>query len=459
MRIRTQSVIGIVPLFLGLGVVIATLVFYLERKETLWGLREEGAGLAVTLAAFTQEEGPSHLAELSALGEGNEQVGGPLGKAMRWRRAMRIVAFQPADGRVVFDLASTASTNGAAVWTPSDVAELEKGDAAVFSRVERHPKYGLVMKSFSPVRDTQGAIQAVICVITDAGALDAQMHHGIRLAAWGIGVAFLLGLVCALVVSSFLAERVQVLSEAMVQATRQQDAPVVSHAGLISEINDMDNTLNTMISVLRGVIAKTHRNLLDLEMYRTEEDLAAAFQQNYWTPKAVVRGDMTFVVRLVEGARHGDFLNLIEAGQHVYCVTGRSAEKGNLPSTLKASATLAFLEQQLFHRDLQGALEMTAFLFEVADLQLIDWDAESGRTVMYRYSRQEETFRSEEITLNPSDSQVFHNLGEEVDRRFRIYIRSFAKSSVMALMDELLLIVRSVEPIPQGTMVLLSRRA
>ncbi|MBA4387312.1 MAG: hypothetical protein C0404_04980 [Verrucomicrobia bacterium] len=458
MRIRTQSLMGIVPLFLGLGAVIAALVFYLERREMLWGLKEEGAGLAVTIAAFAQENGLTRMAELSATKEGNEQVGGPLGKVMRWRRAMRILAFRSDDGRVIFDIASTASVAGAVLWTQADLAAL-KGDAAVFSRVERDPKHGLIMKSFAPVRDERAAMHAAICVITDANSLDAQARNGIRTAGLGIGAAFLLGLACAIVVSMFLSERVQTLSDAMVRATRRQDEPVVSHPGLISEINDMDNTLNTMISVLRGVIAKTHRNLQDLEMYRTEEDLAEAFEQSYWTPKALVKKDMTFVVRLVEGNRHGDFLDLVEAGQHVYCITGRSAEKGGLRSARKASATLRFLGHQLLHRDLEGALEMTALLFEVADLQLIDWDAESGRMVVHKYSRKKETFGTEEITMKPSESRAFHDLGDEVDRRFRIYIGNFPQSSVMALMDELMLIVRSVEPIPQGTMVLISRGA
>lgn len=456
MKIRTRTLLGIVPLFAGLGLVIGSLVFYLERRETAWGLTEEGRSLAVTLAAFLQEEDLPALARLAAEKPDGGEGSGPLGKVLRWRRAVRMMVFQRPEGTVLLDLG--ARDRGAVEpWTAADLRALERGEVTA-RRVERDNQGGRVLVTLAPIRDRSGRMTAVVCVQTDANALVAQAGHGLRQAGSGLGIGLLLGLACALLISHVLEERVQILAASMARATHEPDAAMVVQHGIISEINDLGNTFSTMISVMHGVIGKTRRHLLDLEMYRTESNLAEAFEENYWTPKAQVRGEMTFIVRRVEGGRRGAFIDLIETDTHLYGVAGRSAEPGELAAVRKASATQEFLRQQSARRDLESGLEMTALLFDVAALQLLDWNGDAGTLTVHTYRREEEAFRAEAVAIQPGEYRVFHDLGEEMDRRFAIYIRRFRPGSAMALMDELLQIVRSVDPVPHGTLMLAGRQ-
>src|SRR5262249_27700657 len=52
MRIRTQILLAILPLFVVLGLVSSALIVHAERRELRWGCREEAASLAVATAEF-----------------------------------------------------------------------------------------------------------------------------------------------------------------------------------------------------------------------------------------------------------------------------------------------------------------------------------------------------------------------------------------------------------------------
>ena len=65
MRIRTQNLIVIIPLFLGMAVATGAMTYSTARQEMLWGLEEEATSLSIAISAL---ERPNSFPAIAACG-------------------------------------------------------------------------------------------------------------------------------------------------------------------------------------------------------------------------------------------------------------------------------------------------------------------------------------------------------------------------------------------------------
>ena len=155
MRIRTQCLLLIVPLFLTLSVSFSVLINYWADGETLRELREEAKTLVLTVAEFISEEDFAKLASGKMGQDAQKNFFKPFHKVMKLNMARRLFAFAPGGRNNIFDLGPQAS-NSSDHALPADLFKILQQKKVVAYNLKNHGEWGNVMQAFAPITGTQG---------------------------------------------------------------------------------------------------------------------------------------------------------------------------------------------------------------------------------------------------------------------------------------------------------------
>lgn len=463
MRMKTQNLLGIVPLFLGLALGIAALTFYLYEREIRWALAEEANGLSLTIGSFISGEQFLRMANGAAEKTAREDIAGEdlfmrLDRILAVGRAKRIFGFTLGDHKLVFDVGPQKGTGEEAPF-PRGLADRIEGESFAATDIRRLPLSGEhIVQSFSPIRDARRQVVGILGVHVDAGIFAQQVSRWGFQSLRGLVAALLIGMVCALVISSVMQRRIAVLNAAVSAAAEgDYEASVQSDLGLIRETNDLSNTFNTMISILRGVVAQTRRDIVNVTQFRTEENLRETLIQEYFKPKHVTQAGLTAFARIVHKGRRGMFFELLAAEDAVCALLGQAGAGHGLEQALQASAAANYARQHLADGDTRALVEAMTSLFNLEQLQILQWKVGADTLTVSRLDRTG-IVQTEDVPFT-SDTAVFHNLDTEAGRRVDLYLKTFPRGSPEKLMDELAHVVETCDASDGGVLILLSRVA
>lgn len=465
MKIQTRCFVGVVPVFIALVVAVGLLITSWTRKETLWSLKEEALGLAITAAELTDRAALTNLEQDVWAAGGKEAFLQPFQRVIKAGVGRRITVVAPGNGRVLLDLGPRASSNRVYRVPEAAMAALQVGEPFV-SEVTRDPSWGDIMEAYTPVHGADGAPAATLVVQTDATLLRSRAADIHALVMRGAAITVAAGMLCALVIGMVLRRAVGTFTEVATAAgSARYDDAASANRGFIQEIRDLWNTFDTMISVLKGVMTKSRRDLLEVEVFRSEKDLVTAFEETYATPHAAERGGISVRMQTVGTGRPGRFMDLWEAPDRMWAVFGAvHGEPDALRSTLMASAALRFLKEGIEggkgpaieaarpSASDRGLMQDAGSLFAFEDLTLLAVSPEGAMTV-WTLDPATSAVRKDTQTLG-GPAMCFHDLGPEAAHRVALYLDYFPGGSIQELSDELSRIVLSLDPPPAGTLLL-----
>jgi HAMP domain-containing protein len=316
MSIRTQNLVSILPVFLFLAVVSAGLMLKTVREEYLWGLREEASSLAVATAEFIPGACFRELVERGSGAPYYLRLAPALDRILKQKQAQRIFGLTPDGRHLLFSRGGPpGDATGHLLPTPAELAAIDRGEPLGTS-VKTDRRGRIVMTAYARVHDWQrtgseplapecayalrpsdngvdgarGAPSPVglLGVETDARGMESLTRELLARGGWIIGAVLILGAAATLSVSAVVSREVRNLTDGAALVKRGSLDHSIE-AGCIQEVWDLCNTFNTMSDVLKDVLAKTKRSLLEGELFRSEADLAETYTRLFW-PKLSAGG-------------------------------------------------------------------------------------------------------------------------------------------------------------------------
>ena len=287
MRIRTQNLLAIVPLFLALAIAAGAMAYTTARSEMVWGLREEAASLSIAIAEFVGGEELSAAAAAGDPAARLESLSLPFERILNHGQAKHVFALST-EGEPIWSTALDDPSRAAFV-PPADqlapsaeaLAQLAAGDSAVVGEITTLASGESVLVSFAPITRADGAVAGILGVAIDAARLPAMSRALLVDVAQLTLLALVIGALAALFISALLTHKVRALSRAALEVADGEYDRYID-IGTIQEMSDLSNTFNTMSSVLKDLIEKTRRTLIEGEQFRTPLDLARTYRQDSW---------------------------------------------------------------------------------------------------------------------------------------------------------------------------------
>jgi HAMP domain-containing protein len=441
MRIQSQIVLALVPLFASLSLVTSGLTYYLQMKEVHWGLQEEASSIAASTARFLGGEGElSRSEDAGAAGV----VRDLLKKIAERSPARRITVFNTSNGAVLYDQVGAESVSDNPAPAP-DSPERLADQPFVVSPVLRNRDGRAYLTAWAPVRDTQDKTTAVLAVETDATAVDARRRFLLKSTLISLAAASAIGLALSLLISRIITRRMTAMTLAVTRAEsgRHDEQPV---AGIIEELNDLANTFETMRSVLKEVVARRWRSIMEAEQFRTDEDLMCAFRKKFQTPTQKNLGGIEIAGDLLGCRPMGSVQGAWERKDGGGCaMTARLEEPNIVRQTLSASALLAYAEQMVRQDDVLTALQSTSDIFPFTQGSLVTWNRNGTDVARWAWDPASRQWRRESVALRVGETIVLHTLPPHLDSRIQAYLKPFGQLPLSDLLKEIRGITNELE--------------
>jgi HAMP domain-containing protein len=457
-KIRTQNLIAILPLFLGMAAVAGGMTYFTAHNEMLWGLQEEASSLSVAMAEFVGGDSPPATASTPVTVRRFEALSSSFQRVLDRGQAKYIFALDPS-GQAIWSVGGKDADQQAFV-PPADLiaptaeqrAELAKGTDAITSEVTKLPGGVTAMIAFSPIRARDGAAAGYLGVVIDADRVSTLS----RALLFSLGrltvLALIIGTLAALFISFLLTRNVRALSKAALEvAGGEYDREI--QIGTIQELSDLSNTFNTMSSVLKDLIERTQRTLIEGEQFRTPLDLARSYRQDGWTDLDRSYGGVYVASRSIGDGHPGDLFGVVEREGVVTVFVGRITQHSELDSAIAAAATRRAIEEGSRHWAVPQVIEEICRLLRIR-VDAVAWMPGSEAEAVVTTYDGSGVPRSAQVRLDQEQTVLLHTFPGRAGDVLHRWKRVFQQMSPDALVENL---GRTLDSSAMGTLVAVGR--
>lgn len=436
MKIRTQNLLTIVPIFIVLAAITGALSYTTQKQELLWGMRECVSSIATTTAEFIDGDAYPEWRDKGIRTRPGLEFDVAVNRIMKWNQADRLYGLT-ADGRM---LTFTTGDTAALLWHIPVFKEIQKtitGDTLneiYISGIIRADSVRHVMAAFAPVKNNSGEITGYLAAEIDAAGYLAQLEDVTRetyLIAAGI---ILIGLITAGTLSRYLTRRITQLTHASrVVGAGQYEYEVNIRSP--RELKDLSNTFNTMSSVMKDVLHKTKRSLLEEEHFKKESDLAMTCEES--TPRSVEResGGWQLAGCVFTAHSHHEFIGSLDTPDAFFVWMGSVKPGEPLPSVRQKAALRTFLERMLVQTELPEAVRLAQELFDPEELHVVKM--QNGSSVIEKCSAVNVRITFEKPEIQAHAPYTIHTVDEASMKTITSYGKQLSHLPLKDLVSDL----------------------
>ncbi|MFB3787640.1 MAG: hypothetical protein ACE15F_14865 [bacterium] len=486
MRILTQNLLVVLPVFLATYLFIGGSWYLSAREEMLWSAQNELASFAVAIAEFLDPARPPiSRPEAASDSPALPAVENRLLRIFSYGYLRYLAVFPKEGTQACYELGEKPArppdpflrnslTRLRTLAAGSSIRK-ESTDTVVLSALqpgaqENEPD---TMTVLAPVSDGRQNLAAIVFLEKDVSSLSRQ-SAGILSQLLKMGILVVMAGAAAAGLLSYLVHRpTQRLTSALlacVEGRRDylaEDAP-------IREFHGLSNTYNTMVSVLNEAEGRINQNLVACEYFFSNTDLACAFRDAFLRPVVMERESIS-AVGCMYGNCSRDFLAL-DAGNGVTwgAVCRLSEPSGetsdwaaghhgprdhlryprdcDIHSTLSAACFSTLIREELDRGDPQGGLDKVTGLFEVSSFHYIRIHEAAGRCETWSWNPVSRRLERNEEFMPQGVSTVLHTFTGKAAERIEVYTRLFSELHPQQLLQEL---VRSIGDDLNGSLVII----
>ena len=434
MKIHTQNLITIVPIFLGMALINGILAYITQRQEIMWGIREEICAMATATAEFLDHDIIRKLQEKPNDEQLRKRLETPLKRVQSWDKKQRFFLLTPDYRESFFSFGRKDEKKNIPQLAYKFSKIKDEETDVVLAGIEKNDQNGATMTAYIPIYDKDRRLLSVLGVETDVQSFFdriKEIRNTLYIVMSSIG---LLGVIIASFISGIITRKINQLTQAsLTMASGQYNQRV--NIGTIREVSDLSNTFNTMSSILEEALSKTKRTLIENEQFRISADLANYFNQNFFTPIEENFNKVSVSVKSISKKPSGDFFGVFNVYNGTYAVLGRLSKNGELDTVTSSAAAYTFIQQELNQHEPKQAFENTKRLFDLEAFQCLFWD-EAGRKIQtYKFH---DIGLVEDVSLLKENVMVFHTLSEANSEKVNLFVKNYGQISTQELMKDIL---------------------
>ncbi|MGB3518045.1 MAG: HAMP domain-containing protein [Elainellaceae cyanobacterium] len=458
MKIRTQSVLAILPIFISVAAINGFLTYTSEQQENRWALEEESIALTVAIAEFMKSDRYNRVLSSSPEETENttdfEDLQGSLERILLRGQAKYILT-RSLDGQELLHHVSTGHPQDEHQALPQEALQSLESDGIWISPIRFLNADISILESCTPISD-RGTSTSILCTGISANPFLQQMTLSRQKVLASTTVIVATGLILTLSIATLMTRKLRQLADAAeVVAAGNYDQQF--DIDMIQEVRDLSNTLSTMSSVMGETLMRAKRSLVENERFRTISTLAKTYQSTVNHSIRLQTTDIEIAGAIFEGDRRStDFLDTCHTKQGTYIILGNLIpdQAAQLDSLIDTSATVSLLQQLLKVHSCPEAIAQTTPLFAIQNLHCLFVSSNDQTFTLDHWSYETAHLKHQHHTLDHERPWVLTVARDPcIDHRVEDFIQRFGHLSAVDLMDDLQIICRDCNT--SGIMVII----
>jgi len=337
---------------------MSVLLYLGEHREQLQGQQWEASGYAISIAEFVRERAVDRNLAIDNPKD-DPGLGRCLDKILADGRVKTVFAVNPQTHELLWSYPE-GSLTAPPPDIPANLSSILIEDGVWISDVNRTGRRTANMEAYSSIIDKGGKMVAALGVVDDATAYVTESNKIVTEVAIAAIVIIVVGLIITIMVSFLISREVRSLSQTAALISGG-NLDVQASPGHIQEIGDLGNTFNTMSDVLKDVLSRTKRSLIEGEQFRTHAELAASYAGMFRPSISEDVGGMRVAITAA-GQDFGLFWTAFETDGTVCIALGHLKGDDDVDTVIAASAATRYLKHRLSRQ------EAGATIGEIVDL-------------------------------------------------------------------------------------------
>ncbi|HEY9815347.1 MAG TPA: hypothetical protein V6D20_06040 [Candidatus Obscuribacterales bacterium] len=458
MKIRTQSVLAILPIFISVAAINGFLTYTSEQQENRWALEEESVALTVAIAEFMKGDRFHHGLSSSPEDIENATAFEDLEVSLErilLRGQAKYILTRSLDGQQLLHHFSTGHPQDEHQPLPPEALQSLEDDSIWISPI-RFLNADISILESCTLLSNRGTPTSILCTGISANPFLQQMTMSRQKVLASTTVIVVTGLVLTLSIATVMARKIRQLADAaeVVAAGNYNQRFDID---MIQEVRDLSNTLSTMSSVMGETLMRAKRSLVENERFRTISTLAQTYQSTVNHSIRLQTNGIEIAGEIFEGDRRStDFLDTCYTEQGIYIILGNLMpdQAAQLDSLIDTSATVSLLQQLLKVRPCPEAIAQTTPLFAIQNLHCLLLSSNDQTFTLDHWSYETAHLKHQHHTLGHECPWILTLARDTcMDHRVEDFIQRFGHLSAVDLMDDLQIICRDCNT--SGIMVII----
>lgn len=423
MRLRTQNLIFLLPVFLVTILVMGGYKYVTERNVLLAGQESKANAFTISISEFLTPDAIQQLRQISSTdGVISGDVELAFTRVLNQGFALRLSVHDPKTFEAIYAWGREPSIDSAAYlknhqdWFKQAVrseyinAASESGSRFFYPNRENAGLPAVLVAS-APVNDGLDRLAAIVMVEMDASEIDEMSNTIVRELMWICALVLFIVAVAAFTLSFIISRSIRDLIHAIhdVQTGDLHEIKLTSH---IREISALENTYNTMVEVLNEERERDQDELMQIESLRVQKDLENVYQHVIW-PDIKIQHNRFSGVGALNNLSKGEFMDLVETADGLCAIVGRVSED-DFTAIVSASSVVPFWRSQLQAVPVEEAVRRIHSIFD------LDWfeccwaqGADDAVIKMWTKKPGASEVQTSQHTAAAESSLVLHSMGGE----------------------------------------------
>ncbi|TVQ17509.1 MAG: HAMP domain-containing protein [Leptolyngbya sp. DLM2.Bin15] len=459
MKIRTQSVLAILPIFISVAAINGFLTYTSEQQENRWALEEESIALTVAIAEFVKSDRYSHVLasrdEEIEDTEAFEDLHVSLERILLRGQAKYILT-RSLDGQELLHHFSTGHPQDEHQALAPETLQSLQIDSVWISPIRFLNADISILESCTLI-STGDTPTSILCTGISANPFLKQMTLSRQKVIASTAIIVATGFMLTFSIATLMTRKIRQLADAA-ETVAAGNYDQRFDIDTIQEVQDLSNTLSTMSSVMGETLMRAKRSLVENERFRTISTLVKTYQSTVNQSIRLQTNSIEIAGEIFEHNRHcTDFLDICPTEQGIYIILGHLIpdRASQLDTLIDTSATVSFLKQLLKARPCPEAIAQTTPLFAIQTLHcLLVSSKEAEEVAIDHWSYETAHLKHQYHTLDYQRPWVL-TLGNDPcsDHRVENFIQRFGHLSAVDLMNDLQIICRDCDT--SGIMVII----
>jgi hypothetical protein len=335
MKIKTQILLAVVPIFISIPVITGIVFFLYIRAEMEGGLTDVANALTRSSVAFLEKVDSDQTAR-SELQMTQSKLQSYLHQIVRRNKLLGLQLVSLDSGDLIYANGTQYEDLQSALET-INIAK-KSGDPSRNIRFfpdRKNEKLTAVSWPFSIGSDPE----IKVMVTTLSSERIAEVESRIILYFSGFTVICLAAsLGVASLLSRILSKRITQLVEHAFSSINRVDPTATISGGWVREIEDLGNTFDVMISVVRNDLQRTRKSLLENHIFSDDEMLARFLRENYFESIQATLGSLNVAAGTTSSRSFGDFWQIgVNSSEGIsFALIGEAAQSQPLQEAISA---------------------------------------------------------------------------------------------------------------------------
>ena len=414
MKIKYRNLLTITPIFFIIVLVISILNYYNDKNEIMWGINQEAKSIAIGSSIFIE-----NIISNSTIIKESDKILMHLNIIKKYKQANEFYIINN-NNKIIL----TTEKNITKKALKKEPIEL-KDKNIILSKIYTDNNNSFLNATTTIKKDKK--IVATLTVKVNANNVIKYLTNSIYTLIITIVIISIIGVLVSTIISNIVIKRIRILKEvsnSIAEGNYHDKGNLLD----IKEFKDLEDTLNTMKSIMQEILFKAKNSIIEWEQFSSNDDLGYIYSNVSLKSKIEVYDNIEIGIKKIGNIKVETLFDIVSNKEKIFSFMGEVEKQDkSIDSAINASTANYYLSKKLIYNNNLDFINEFINDFSIKKLFLIEINKKTLN--LNKYQIIENNIKKSSIKIDENNLIYFDTnkniINNNIYRELDSYIKNY----------------------------------